>query len=109
MADLAVRLELPLLIVAPDRLGVLSSVLTCAESAAARQLPIAGVVLTDHGTPPDDLSPRTNRRILQQRLAFPVLAFPHCPDDDEALADAARRCGLLSLLLSPGHAGLCEP
>jgi dethiobiotin synthetase len=102
MADLATSLDLPLLVVAPDRLGVLSSVLTCLESASRRQLRVAGVVLTDHGDDPaTDISSRTNHRILQQRLDVPVLAFPHCPDDDDALADAARRCGLLSLLHPP--------
>ena len=101
MADFALALGLPLLLVAQDQLGVLSSVLTCAESAARHRLVLAAVVLVDRGVIDADPSPRTNRRILAQRLAVPVLAFPRCPDDDDALADAAERCGLLALVPPP--------
>jgi dethiobiotin synthetase len=97
VADLAVALALPLLLVARDELGVLSHVLTCAESARSRGLRIAAVVLSQIAHAPDDPSPRTNRRILEQRLALPVLPFPDCPDDDDALAQAATRSGLLAL------------
>ncbi|MDD9934221.1 MAG: dethiobiotin synthase, partial [Myxococcales bacterium] len=98
IADLARALALPLLIVAPDRLGVLSDVLTCVESATARGLTVAAVILSQHQHGPDDPSRRTNRRILQRRLPSPVLTFPSCLDDDSALADAARHCGLLVAL-----------
>jgi len=98
MADLARELALPLLIVAPDQLGVLSSVLTCVESASARKLDVAAVILSARAPNTDDPSPRTNRRILQERLSAPVLSFPFCSDDDVALADAARNCGLLALM-----------
>jgi dethiobiotin synthetase len=101
VADLASRLELPLLIVARDQLGVLSSVLTCVESAERRDLAIAAVVLNQHAGDadnPSDPSPRTNRRILQERVRAPVLTFPACRDDDDALADAAEACGLTELI-----------
>jgi dethiobiotin synthetase len=98
IADLARALSLPLLLVAQDRLGVLSSVLTCAESAERHQLVLGAVVLVERGTTDTDLSPQTNRRILQERLSVPVFAFPHCRDDDDALADAAEHSGLLALL-----------
>jgi hypothetical protein len=45
-----------------------------------------------------DPSPRTNARILQERLDLPILAFPHCDDDDDLLADAAEACGILRAL-----------
>ena len=98
IADLARALSLPLLLVAQDQLGVLSSVLTCAESAERHQLALAAIVLVDRGGSDADPSPRTNRRILQERLPVPVLAFPCCRDDDEVLADAAEQSGLLALL-----------
>jgi dethiobiotin synthetase len=98
MADLAFGLGLPLLIIACDQLGVLSSVLTCVESARARQLRIGAVILSQHAALADDPSPRTNQRILQERLPCPVLCFPRCPDDDDALADAADQLGLASAL-----------
>jgi len=96
--DLARELELPLLLVARDQLGVLSYVLTCYESARARGLRVAAVILSRHT--PDELDPslRTNQRILQQRLESPIRIFPACPDDDGALATTAEQLGLLELL-----------
>lgn len=98
IADLAQALELPLLVVAPDALGVISHVLTLLESAEARALPIVGVVLSAHATRADDPSARTNRAILTERVRAPVLTFPVCADDDDALADAAAHAGLIELL-----------
>jgi dethiobiotin synthetase len=97
IADIAAALALPLLVVARDELGVLSSVRTCVESARARNLRVAAVILGAPARTELDPSPRTNARILEQRLALPVMPFPHCPDDDDALADAASRAGLLAL------------
>jgi len=86
IAELAVVLTLPLVVVAPDVLGCLSSVLTLADAARMRKLPIAVVVLTRFG--PADASRATNARILEERLGVPVHAMPACGDDDDALADA---------------------
>ncbi len=97
MADLAAALALSLVVVARDELGVLSSVRTCVESARARDLRVAAVILTALARDERDPSPRTNAKILEQRLALPVLPFPWCADDDDALADAATRAGLLRL------------
>jgi dethiobiotin synthetase len=99
LADLAAELALPLLIVARDELGVLSSALTCIESARARRLRIAAVILNACEPHPTDPSPRTNARILRERLDVPVLTFPRSIDDDDALADAAERLGLPGLLI----------
>ena len=100
MADLALGLALPVVLVAADQLGVLSSVLTCVESALARRLTVAAVILSQHAELAGDPSPRTNQRILQERLPCPVLCFPHCADDDDALADAAEQSGLIGALRS---------
>jgi dethiobiotin synthetase len=97
-ADLVRALGLPLVIVARDELGVLSSVLTCVESARSRELDVVAVILSQHAPLPADPSPRTNQRILQERLACPVLHFPSCADDDDALADAADRIDLVAAL-----------
>jgi dethiobiotin synthetase len=98
MAELAAALDLPLLIVAPDRLGVLSDVLTCVESAAARRLTVLAVILAQHARVADDPSPRTNARILAERLACPILSLPTTRDDDDALADAVDSAGITALL-----------
>lgn len=98
MAELAVALDLPLLLIAPDRLGVLSDVLTCLEAARARRLNVLAVILAAHARVAVDPSPRTNARILAERLACPVLTLPATADDDDALADAVDAAGITALL-----------
>jgi dethiobiotin synthetase len=99
MADLAAALGLPVLIVAPNALGVLSTVLCAAESARQRSLELRAVVLVDPTDPDADPSMHTNARILDERLGTPVFEFPRTPDSDEALANAAIMSGLLAALL----------
>lgn len=99
MAELAAALGLPVLIVAPNSLGVLSSVLCAAESARERSLELRAVVLIDPEKTIDDPSVRTNARILDERLGTPVFEFPRTGDDDEALASAAITSGLLAAVL----------
>lgn len=97
MADLAAALAYPLLLAAPNRLGVLSHVRTAVEAAASRGIAIAAIVLTEPDANPD-LSSETNLQILRERLALPVISFPHCSDDDAVLGDAAEVSGLLEAL-----------
>ncbi len=98
-ADLVQALDLPLILAARDELGVLASVLACAESAQARRLEIAAVVLARHRELDlaADPSPLTNQRILAERLRLPVIVFGPSADDDDALADAVARTGLVEL------------
>jgi len=101
IADLIASLGLPVLLVAPNTLGVLSHALTAAESAARRSLPIAALVLTDLAPASDTSDPSRpyNAAILAERLPFPILRFPHCADgSDRTLATAAISANLLSLL-----------
>jgi dethiobiotin synthetase len=98
MAEFALRLGLPLLLVAPDQLGVLSHVLTCTESAQRRGLTLAAIVLVAPGARARDLSTSTNRLILEERVGGPILSFARCADEDDALADAAEASGILSTL-----------
>jgi dethiobiotin synthetase len=93
MSDFARALAFPLLIVAPNRLGVLSHVFALAEAARHRALSLAAIVLTEPDTAPDASSP-TNAAVLRSRLSIPILAFPHCCDDDASLAAAARAAHL---------------
>lgn len=99
MAELAAALGLPLLLVAPNALGVLSTALTTAECARARGLELRGIVLVDPRSEHEDPSLRTNARILDERLGAPVFEFPQTDDSDEALAVAASASGLLSIVL----------
>jgi len=102
LADLALSLGLPLLVAAPDGLGVLSHVLTASESAQRRGLAIAAVVLMQIDGGPDasrDESRNTNREILASRLPCPVLRFSHLSDhSDQALIAATQHSGLLDAL-----------
>jgi dethiobiotin synthetase len=101
IADLIAALGLPIVLVAPNALGVLSHALTAAESAERRNLQVAALILTDL-SPAADLSDPSrphNAAILRERLPFPVLSFPYCADpSDAALARAASSANLLSLL-----------
>jgi dethiobiotin synthetase len=99
MAELAAALGLPVLLVAPNSLGVLSTVLCAAESARERSLEIRAVVLVDGEGPDVDPSVHTNARILDERLGTPVFEFPRTLDSDDALANAAISSGLLAALL----------
>jgi dethiobiotin synthetase len=99
MAELAAALGLPVLLVAPNALGALSSVLSAAESARERSLEIRAVVLVDPEDPAIDPSVHTNARILDERLGTPVFEFPRTSNSDEALANAAITSGLLAALL----------
>lgn len=101
--DLVSALGATLLLVASDRLGVLSHVLTAYEAALARGLPVAAVVLTQPG---DDPSVRTNARILAARLPCPIVPFQRTDDDDDALAAAAEPLvEALDRVLGPLHRG----
>jgi dethiobiotin synthetase len=101
IADLIASLGLPILLVAPNTLGVLSHALTAAESADRRNLRIAALVLTDLAPASDTSDPSRphNAAILAERLPFPILRFPHCADGSDAtLAQAAISANLLSLI-----------
>lgn len=98
MTHLALALASPVLLVAPNRLGVLSHALATVEAATARRLPLAGLVLTEPDSAPDPSS-ASNVQILRERLSLPIFSFPNCTDDNDALADAAAGAGLLGLML----------
>lgn len=99
MAELVAAVGLPLLLVAPNALGVLSGVLSAAECARSRGIELRAVVLVDPAPEQEDISVRTNARILDERLGAPVFEFPRTDDDDEALARAASASGLLAAVL----------
>jgi dethiobiotin synthetase len=98
IADFVRTLRLPLLVVAPNQLGVLGHLLALVESARARRLAIACIVLVDQ--PDADASATHNARILRESLDTPVLSFAHTHDDDDALARAAEQSGVVDLLLT---------
>ena len=93
-ADLAVALQLPVLLVADDRLGALSQVLLNVEAIQMRGLPLAGVVMNQleesHSEHMD------NTADLRERLDCPVFHNPYSIDGEVELPDA-----IIDSLLSP--------
>ena len=93
-ADLAVALQLPVLLVADDRLGVLSQVLLNVEAIQMRGLPLAGVVMNQleeaHSEHMD------NTADLRERLDCPVFHNQYSIDGEVELPDA-----IIDALLSP--------
>jgi dethiobiotin synthetase len=77
-ADLALALELPLLIVARPGLGTLNHTALTVEVARARGITVAGVIVCGTSADPD-VAERTNLTELR-RLAPLLGALPHDPD-----------------------------
>jgi len=93
-ADLAAALQLPVLLVADDRLGVLSQVLLNVEAITMRGLPLAGVVLNQVDGEHDDQM--DNSADLRERLDCPVFTIPYQKTGDIDAPDA-----LIEALISP--------
>ncbi len=91
IADFAVALGWPVVIVARNKLGVLNHALLTVESAKARGLSVAGIILNNVGDV-DSEATRTNRRVLEECCGCVILA------------DVARNQALLPL--TPGLASL---
>jgi dethiobiotin synthetase len=73
VADLAVLLGLPVVVVARRGLGTLNHTLLTLEVARARGLAVAGVVVNET-TPPRSLAEETNVEELRRRIDVPILA-----------------------------------
>lgn len=76
MADLAVALGLPVIVVAANRLGVLNHTLLTVRAIEASGLVCRAVFLNDldEWTKPDDLSRESNARVLRDHLpGIPVI------------------------------------
>lgn len=79
VADLAVALGLPLVIVARRSLGTLNHTLLTVEAALRRGLRVVGVVVTET-TPVASVAERENPAELRAQLTVPLLAVvPHRP------------------------------
>ncbi len=85
-ADLALALQLPVLLVADDKLGTLSQVLLNAEAIQMRGLQLAGVVLNSLNDEMNDHM--DNAADLRERLDCPVFANPYSQDGSVELPDA---------------------
>ena len=79
MADLALRLNLPLLIVARTNLGTLNHTLLTVEVARRRGIKVAGVIF-NHLVQRRGLAEKTNPSVIKDFLSVPILGeIPYAP------------------------------
>jgi len=101
VADLALALGLPVVVVARRSLGTLNHTLLTVEAALLRRLPVAGVVVSET-EPTEGVAAETNVEELRRRLSVPLLGIvPFTPDEGQAARAVAdidweRLCGSLN-------------
>jgi dethiobiotin synthetase len=105
MADLAAALDVPLLVVARDSLGTINHTLLTLEAAAARGLPVAGVVLCAVAPGTSDRDAARNAEEIARRGRVPILGrLGHLPDlDPSTLVERAEAELHLDPLLAPAR------
>lgn len=97
IADFVAELQLPLIMVAPNQLGVLSHTMTAVHYAKARGLSVAMVLLNDgaaYASDTLDISQQTNARTLKAALGCAVHRVPKLAKDLDAAAGALATLGL---------------
>ncbi|MCS7167042.1 MAG: dethiobiotin synthase [Gemmatales bacterium] len=88
VADLAVALKLPVVVVARTALGTLNHTLLTVEAAKRRHLNLVGIILNEATKPTGSWAERTCEQELQQWVDIPILGrIPH----SELPERAARR------------------
>jgi len=86
--DLLQGLELPVIIVAPNRLGVINHALLTIDALRRRDLGVIAVILNSV-TPTPDPSAAANARLISAHGSVPVIEFPHLPSPSaDSAADA---------------------
>ena len=101
VADLAARMQLPVLIVARPDLGTLNHTLLTIESVRRRALAPAGLVLNAPHAPRNDalgrLIARTNGKLLPELAAVPLIGrFPYLSSATPGIASQVRMAERLS-------------
>ncbi|MDQ6419611.1 dethiobiotin synthase [Paenibacillus sp. LHD-117] len=93
VVDLITELRVPVLIVARSGLGTVNHTLLTAALLRQRHIPIAGVVMNDYMSEPDDPSVATNAELIEQYGGLQVLGrFPRLsnPMNRESLVRATK-------------------
>jgi dethiobiotin synthetase len=83
--DLAVDLELPLVVAARSGLGTINHTLLTVEAARSAGLEVAGVVMTPWPDAPTEME-RSNRSTVERLSGVPVSGLP--PTTPQRLAEA---------------------
>ncbi len=92
VADLAVRLDFPLVVVGRRGLGTLNHVMITVEAALRRSLRVAGVVLNGSSPPTDPIAEATNAAELARWLGE-VVILADWPFDPDGVDSAAGESG----------------
>ena len=87
-SDLALKLDLSVVVVAGSKLGVMNHALLTLESLASAGLAVAGCVL-NHCTPETGPAIETNEQALRRLLQIPLYVIPYLPDSQQSLRDKA--------------------
>lgn len=102
VADFAALAGLPLLVVGRLGLGTINHTLLTVEAALRRELPVAGIVLSQASPGQPDLAATTNPQELARRLPVPLLGvIPHTSAADLLRLDWFLRMDWRSIMHSP--------
>lgn len=102
-AGLVKRLNLPVVVVAPSRLGVINHTLLTVFQARSMGLSVRGVVLNHPSEPdPGDRSVQTNREVIERFTGVEIIEVPFTPrsSDKDAKKEAPYGGGLFELFTS---------
>ncbi|MCW8830662.1 MAG: dethiobiotin synthase [Gammaproteobacteria bacterium] len=87
-ADLAVAIQLPVLLVANDRLGCINQILLTAEAISNRGLKLAAVILNAKDQPSNlDMN---NAKDLHDLIDTPIYTLAHTQNNEVPIKDLAR-------------------
>lgn len=90
VADLAVGLGLPLVVVAKPGLGTINHTMLTVQYALGRGLTVAGVIINYTSPPENSLAEQTNPKVLSQICPAPVIGiFPYMKEITEEAIDRA--------------------
>jgi dethiobiotin synthetase len=97
MSDFAALLGYPVLIVVDNKLGALNHTILTVRQVEAFDLKVAGLVL-NHVRPERDAASISNRVVLEQFLACPIVAELHFEDEAIDIASVEEAVRLVSKL-----------
>jgi len=99
MSDLAVELNLPLLIVSRATLGTINHTLLTVGQAEALGIRVKGIVMNNKGVNKSDISTTANANIIAEFSKIPILGIiPKCKNNKEAVNCASRAINIKPLL-----------
>jgi dethiobiotin synthetase len=106
--DLAIRLNLPLIIVAHIRLGTLNHALLTVQGARQAGATILGIIFNRPGRSPRDLAEKTNPGVFSRLCSVPVLGTVPYMEGVSVEEGRLGRVGMLGQYLNEGlhHLGI---